>query len=51
MRPPIMVFSPVSTSVTRHGSAEALCTSILLVFMSNVTFDICRKFWKYSLMT
>jgi hypothetical protein len=23
VRPPIMVFSPVSTSVTRHGSAAA----------------------------
>ena len=40
IRPPIIVFSPVSTSVTRHGSAAALWTSMLLSFMSKVTFDI-----------
>ena len=30
IRPPIIVFSPVSTKVTRHGSAAALWTSMLL---------------------
>ena len=33
MRPPIIVCSPVSTNVTRHGSAAALCTSTLLCFI------------------
>ena len=43
MRPPIMVLSPVSTSVTRQGSAAASWTSILLRLTSNVTFDMCKK--------
>jgi hypothetical protein len=40
MRPPIIVFSPVSMSVTRQGSAVASCTSMVLRLMSSVTFHI-----------
>ena len=37
MRPPVMVFKPVSTTVTFHGSAYWLCTIISRPFVkSNV---------------
>ena len=43
IRPPVWVFSPVSTSVTFQGSALRWWTCISLFVMSKVTSDICRK--------
>jgi hypothetical protein len=42
-RPPVIDSSPVSTSVTFHGSARLLMHFHLVVRMSNVTSDVCRK--------
>ena len=42
-RPPVIVLSPVSTTVTLHGSAKLSCTSIEFVCRSNVMSDVCRK--------
>ena len=39
----VPVLSPVSTRVTRQGSASELCTVILFSFMSKVTSEVCRK--------
>ena len=43
IRPPVCVSAPVSTSVTRHGSAAFWWTFIELSLMSKVTSDMCRK--------
>ena len=43
MRPPVWVSGPVSTSVTRHGSAAFWWTTIELSRMSKVTSDMWRK--------
>ena len=40
-RPPVIVVSPVSTSVTRQGSVVEWWTSISPLRMSNVTSDPC----------
>ena len=37
------VVSPVSTSVTRQGSATELCTVILFVRHVEGDIDVCRK--------
>ena len=42
-RPPVPVVSPVSTRVTRQGSATELWTVMLLFTMSKVTSEVCRK--------
>src|SRR2546429_1565551 len=38
-RPPVMVCAPVSTSVTRHGSARVLCKVVVLLPRSQVTSE------------
>jgi hypothetical protein len=43
MRPPVIVASPVSAIVTRHGSASVPWVVISFVRRSNVMSDECRK--------